>query len=364
MKKRAIAYIGGPRQLQDFLWYYLAYGKEYTWDLVCQPMNEQMRLDEICMKTGLFEKIFSPPPFLTRSRGQMIKVGMAMSFNWIIGANKRYAKREIEKFAELDKYEHMCLSTTRGVTCGMMALAADNSISIDLMEDGQGDNTDANAKFELKRVREPFYLVSYAFAKMGYCNPSGMFPLKSTKKCRRFSAKPELLSKELYKEVLPLYDMTLVNADEYQELVNKTFGDIQKFSDADAILFSTNMKDFTTDDEHYEKLVCEYISEQGYNKVAIKKHPRDIREYDRISCEIEVFDKRIPGERIVEMIENQKIYFMYPSTTCEAFANKEKEITIFKFRELSEDLYYKSHFENSYLQTMSIPGINLTIVEL
>lgn len=364
MNKRAIAYIGGPRQLQDFIWYYLAYGKKYTWDLVCQPMNKEMHLDEICRRIGVFENIFSPPPFLTRSRSQMIKVGLEMSLNWVVGANKRYARNQIQKYVDLSRYDHICLSTTRGVTCGMMALVADDSISIDLMEDGQGDNTDANAKFELKRVREPFYMVSYAFAKMGYCNPSGLFPLKSTRKCRRFSAKPDLLCKELYKEVLPLYDMAIVNIDEYNELVDKAFGKIENFSDVDAILFSTNMKDFTLDDRHYVELVCKYINGQEYSKVAIKKHPRDLGDYDTIRCDIEVFDKRIPGERIVEKVENQKVYFMYPSTTCEAFENTGKEITIFKYKELDEDLYYISHFDTSFSQIQKIPGINVKIVEV
>lgn len=364
MKKKALAYIGGPRQLQDFLWYYLAYGKEYTWDLVCQPMNEQMHLDEICTRTGLFENIFLPEPFLTRSKMEMIKVGLTMSIHWLFGGNKRYATKEINKFVDLNKYTHICLSTTRGVTCGMMALAANDSMTIDLMEDGQGDNTDAKAKLEWNRIREPYYIVSYAFAKMGYCNPSGMFPLKSTKRCRRFSAKPELLSKELYKEVLPLYDMALINEGEYQDLISKTFGQIPDFSDANAILFTTNIGDFTTDTKGYVNAVCEYINAQKYGKIAVKKHPRDLGEYEKITCPVVPLDKRIPGEKIAELIVTQKIYFMYPSTTCEAFANKEQELIIFKFKELSNDLYYKSHFDSAYSQTKEIPGIQIKVVEL
>ena len=82
-KKRAVAYIGGPRQLQDFIWYYLANGKVYTWDLVCQPMYKEMGLEKICRQSGLFEEIYLPDSFLTRPRNELIKIGVEMVFCWL-----------------------------------------------------------------------------------------------------------------------------------------------------------------------------------------------------------------------------------------------------------------------------------------
>lgn len=363
-KKRAVAYIGGPRQLQDFIWYYLANGKVYTWDLVCQPMYKEMGLEKICRQSGLFEEIYLPDSFLTRPRNELIKIGVEMVFCWLAGRNKQYARHEIAKFMDLNQYSHMCLSTTRGVTCGLMALAADEAISIDLLEDGQGDNTDAHAKMEIKRWREPFYLVSWFFAKMGYCNPNGMFPLKSMKRCCRYSAEPDCLSVELYKEVHRLYDMTLIDTAEYEELKNKTFGEAADFSEAQAVLFTTNMKDFAPNPEYYVQKIGSYFETEGYGKVAVKKHPRDLNSYNIHNGQIIMLSPMIPGENIVGMIKKQKIFFMYPSTTLTAFENKHIEISIFLFLELKDNAYYMSHFEKGFSIVREISGITLKIIEI
>lgn len=363
-KKRAVAYIGGSRQLQDFIWYYLANGKTYVWDLVCQPMYKEMGLEKICRQSGLFEEIYTPNSFLIRPRKELIKIGAEMSFYWITGRNIQYARREIAKFMDLNRYSHMCLSTTRGVTCGLMALAAEESISIDLLEDGQGDNTDAHAKLELKRWREPFYLVSWLFAKMGYCNPSGMFPLKSTKKCCRYSAEPDCLSVELYKEVHLLNDMTLIDENEYEEVKQKTFGEIEDFSEAQAVLFTANMKDFASDSGYYVKKIGLYFETEGYVKVAVKNHPRDLNDYRIQGGHLITINPMIPGENVVEMIKEQKVYFMYPSTTLTAFENRHIEINIFKFMELIDNSYYMSHFAEAFHIVQNISGITLKIIEI
>ncbi len=364
MKKRAIAYIGGPRQLQDFIWYYLANGKDYVWDLVCQPMYKEMGLETVCRQSGLFEEIYMPDSFLSRSKKELVKIGATMGLYWLFGKSKQYAKKEIAKFMDMNRYEHMCLSTVRGVTCGMMALAADDSISIDLMEDGYGDNTDAHAKLELYRLKEPFYLVAYFFAKMGYCNPNGLFPLKSTKKCCRYSAKPETLSKELYKEVRLLGDMSCVNAGEYDDLMRKTFGELEDYSNAQAILYTTAMKDFSEDYLYYIDLACKYLADKEYTEVAVKRHPRDQEDYVIQGCDVISLNPQIPGEIIAKNLCNQEIYLMFPSSTLDAFEDSEKSVNIFEFTGLADQAYYTSSFSNAIQTVRKIRGLSVNIIKL
>lgn len=344
MQKRALAYIGGPRQLQDFVWYYLAYGKEYKWDLVCQPLQKEMKLEDVCRNSGLFEKIYMPAPFLNRSKIRLVGVAFKMFCMWIFGKNKIYARHELLKDFDLSLYSHICLSTVRGVTCGMMALAADDGTTISLLEDGQGDNTNPKTRFELKRIKEDFYIPSYLLAKMGYCNPWGRFPLKSTKRCDRYSLNPDGLAKELYKSVNLLNDFSLIDVREYNSLLDKIFGNISGIDGAEAVLFTSNMRDFTGDAGTCVKKVCEYLSVKGYKKIIIKKHPRDLENYVIENVETINIDSIIPGEILAKEIKEQDLYFMYPSTTLGAFEDGSNKIVIFRFDNLDNMEFYKSNF--------------------
>lgn len=336
--KRAVAYIGSPRQFQDFIWYYLAYGKEYEWDLVCQPMVKEMKLEETFKRSGLFRNIYVFAPFWGRSLGELVQVGSKMILYWLMGQNKKYARKEINKIINLNKYEHICLATTEGVFEGMMALCADQ-ISVDLLEDGLGDNPDPHEKFNIYRLKENRYLISYVFAKMGYFNYRAIFPLKSTKKCIRYSINPEIVYRELYKEVRQLNDMTLVDRDEYTDLVKKAFGINQVGEKFDAVLFSTPLTDFTQDCRYYNKRILEYLKEQGYHKILLKKHPRDVFDYKCEDLEIIETDSWIPGENLLEALKGYRLFFMAPSSTIRAIKDRSVNICIFKYPNLKNSDY-------------------------
>ena len=74
MKKKALMYIGGYRQLKDFIWYYLYKGKTYNWDLVCQPMFDEMPLKEICERTEIFHNIYMPEPYIYYEISQYVHI--------------------------------------------------------------------------------------------------------------------------------------------------------------------------------------------------------------------------------------------------------------------------------------------------
>lgn len=343
--KRALAYINGPRPLKDFIWYYLAYGKEYTWDLVCQPMVKEMKLEEICRRSGLFENIFVPDSLFYQPKGKLVRIGLKMTAYWVLGQSKRYARREINKITDINQYDHMCLSTTVGVTCGLMALCADNNVTIDLLEHGLGDITDSHTQFDFSRICEKNYLVAYAFAKMGYFNFNGLFPLKSMKKCNRFSEQPDMLSKELYKSVQVLNDMSLIDKNKYKSFIDRTFGCAEIGADIKAVLFTATLIDFT---ENYNQCIIQtlnYLKEQGYKKILLKRHPRDFAEYQCDGIEVVEVDPMIPGENVIDMLKGQKVYFMSTSTTMWEVINKNIELSVFKYKLLDASMLHTHHFE-------------------
>ena len=356
MKKKALAYLGGSRQLEDFIWYYLYKGKDYDWTLVCQPMFKKMKLSEVCEKAGIFKNIIQVDSYFAQSFSELVKIGIKMGIYWITGQNKKYAVKEINKITNLEQYDLLCVSTSRGVTPGLMILASDAEC-IDLMEDGLGDNTDANIKFDIKRIFESKYFIAYCFAKMGYFNINGIFPLKSTKKCNRYSENPESLSKNLYKNVFQLNDMTRIDKEEYKQIVDKAFGKIENLSDAEAIVFTTPLKDFTNDYEKYNDIMMQYLRDCGYKKIVMKKHPRDMSTYKNYGMKVIEVNPMIPGEKIVEIINDQKIFFMYTPTTMRSLQAVGKEANVFVFKELQEPQYkscFNEHFSSLGLKEQMI----------
>lgn len=343
-RKKALAYLGGPRQLEDFIWYYLTKGKEYDWTLICQPMFPEMKLKDVCEASGIFEKVVQVDSYWAQSFGELAKVGLEMGWYWVTGRNRKYALKEVKKFIDISQYDLMCVSTSRGVTPGLMLLASEMEC-IDLLEDGLGDNTDENIKFQLSRLFESKYLIAYWFAKMGYFNVNGIFPLKSTKKCNRYSQHPELLSKNLYKTVMQLNDMSMVSESEYNELLDKTFGQNMDLKDIDAILFTTRVKDFAQEDEKYNNLVMQYLKDKGYKRVVIKKHPRDLSEYKELGMEITEINAMIPAERLLSKITTQDVYFMFASSTMQSLQKEHENVKFFVFKDLLNSQFYRNRID-------------------
>lgn len=346
MKRKALMYIGGYRQLKDFIWYYLYKGKGYDWDLVCQPMFEEMPLREICERTEIFHHIYMPEPYITQSKIRLLQFAVRMVFSWFFGRSKQFAKKEIGRICDLDKYGLICISTTRGVTPGLIACCAEG-MELDLLEDGIGDNTDAAIRFQWKRILDLRYVASCIFAKMGYFNIDCTFPLKSTKKFARYSNKPEELSQCLYKSIHQLNGMSDINTEEYTAIIDKTFEKIDNISDADAILFTVRLMDFHS--KLYlncNKAVMDYLCRKGYKKIIFKRHPRDYTQYEfGHSIIMRKIEPYIPAEDIISLVNDQDLIFMYPSAAMLELNHTSGRVYILKFSELTNTKYYIQGYE-------------------
>lgn len=357
-------YIGGYRQLKDFIWYYLYKGKNYDWDLICQPMFEEMPLREICERTGIFHNIYMPKPYITQPKTRLALFSIKMIFNWLVGKSKKFAKEEATQICDLNEYSLICLSTTRGVTPGLIACAAEG-MELDLLEDGIGDNTDAGIQFKLKRILDFRYAASYLFAKMGYFNIDCIFPLESTKKFARYSNRPEELSQCLYKSVHQMNDMSAIDTDEYKMIIEKTFEDIGDISDADAVLFSARLKDFNP--KLYldcNRAVTKYLHKKKYKKVIFKRHPRDYTTYKfDSSITVDEVEPYIVAEDIISLADKQDLIFMYPSAAMLEMNAASNRSYILKFNELSNTRLYVRGYERA-IAAVRAAGIDFTEIAI
>ncbi len=337
--KKGLAYIGGSRQLKDFIWMYLYLGKEYEWTLICQPMFPEMKLKEVCEKTGLFKKIIMADAYITKTKKDLAVEFGKMFLFWIFGKRKYYAKKTIDKLVDIDDYDIVVVSTTRGVTCGMMVLASECE-NIILMEDGLGDNTNPNEKLKFREIFKPSALMEYVSAQMGYFNINGRFPLKSSRKCHKYTEYLECNYPELYKSLNRLNDMSKVSDEEYEQLVNRTFGSLDEIKNYDVIVFTSNMGDFSANWDELNNKAIGYIEKNNIGKrIIIKKHPRDLSVYHFHKQEAYELDSMIPAENIIPHIENMKIYFFYPSTTIKSMKNMDCVINVFCFKDLLDNNY-------------------------
>lgn len=334
--KKALAYIGGPKQLRDFIWLYLYLGKDYEWTLICQPMFPEMKLRDVCEQSGLFKEIIMADPYITRSQWTLAKEAAKMFFYWLVGRSRVYAKKEIAKLVDLDDYELMMIPTSRGVTCGLMILASDCN-DIIMTEDGNSDNPDLNERLHLRELFNKDALVKFIFAKMGYFNISCRFPLKSTKKCDRYTEQMDTCPRELFKSVNKLNDMSAINMDEYEQLVDKTFGSISSVQKNDVFVFTSNMEDFSANWTYYNEIIVNYLEKiHKGKKIALKKHPRDCTQYYFRENYVDEINAMVPSELLIPYITNQDIYFFYPSTTVGMALKNKKRINILFLTELGQ----------------------------
>lgn len=337
--KKALVYIGGPKQLKDFIWYYLAYGQEYDWTMLCQPMFPEMKLKEICEKTGIFEDVIEVDSYWGKSYISLAIDSLKMIAYWVIGKNKLYAKKEVSKMVDIEKFDLVVVSTTRGVTPGLITCNSDKQ-KVEILEDGLGDFVDPNAKFHISHIFESSYLIAYMFAKMNYFNYEAKFPLPSTKNCYRYSEQPEKVGATLYKGVRKLNDLQLVDQKEYDSLVEKTFGTPKIIEEVDAVFFTTGLVSYTSE-EGANKLnsrIVKYLQKELFGKkLAIKKHPRDTYDYDISGVEVILIDAMIPGEDLFRYITDQQVYFTHPSSIAYKLFERKRMCNIFHCEELKSD---------------------------
>ncbi|MBR1533513.1 MAG: hypothetical protein IJ639_04060 [Ruminococcus sp.] len=339
--KKGLALIYNPHNLLEFVWYCCTYSKDTEWDALCLPsghMGEYM--SEYCEKSGLFNKIYaSDKNYSQAGMKEQLGAFLSMFGHYITGRRAAYCKKTLNRYVEdIDRYDELVVLNDIGLVGGLM-IGLGKQKDVIILEDGVGDYVEKSNKRFLKHLLSGREWRGFLLAKMGYSNSEHNYPLVTSKYCTKFNSKPEKMKYRKYKRFEKLFDFTDTDVERYNRIIADLYTDIdqEKIRQSDAIVFTTNVADFTKDPGAHIKAFEDYMNAHA-NAVMIKKHPRDCGDY--------VFDPAVsiyelspayPAEVILPYIKDKQIYFMFPSS-------------VLLYVDDSSDKYHCFYFEKLYAE--------------
>ena len=148
-------------------------------------------------------------------------------------------------------------------------------------------------------------------------------------------------------------------------IINKTFEKVGDISDGDVVLFTTRLKDFNP--KLYlncNNAIVQYLCKNGYQKVILKRHPRDYTPYKfNDSILVKEIEPYIAAEDIISLADKQDMIFMYPSATMLGIHDITKKIYILKFSVLFNTKLYVQGYEKA-LDAVKNAGVDFTEIIL
>lgn len=136
--------------------------------------------------------------------------------------------------------------------------------------------------------------------------------------------------------------------DKLCEYYKRQFDILNKIEEDAILLFTTPM----SNDFGYEsnKETIDWVERNYPNKIVyVKKHPRDVTQYNSNKLDLRFCPNNIPGQIICQLVKGKKI-FEYPSTIT-LMTDDDENVTILEYKKLedrNED--YKRAIENTKKQ--------------
>ena len=309
---KGLAIIYDPHNLYQFLWYYCTYGQNKKWDALCLPNGfKGQYMDSYCEKCGVFDNIYSDDKdFLAVPLSQQLKIFFQMFGFAIIGQQKRFCRKFLNNYVNIDDYDEITVMTDVGLVSGL-AIGLGSQKKVVITEDGVGDYLERSYKNLFKEFFHLHTWKGFSLAFLGYANIGHVFPLRSTKHCHKYSSHPDLMKYNKYASHNKLYDFSKTDMNIFNNAIESLYGAISKFNfdDYDAIVFTEPLEDYFSNTERYYNLTENYIS-NNTKKILIKKHPREKWNYTfSDSVQVDVFDQSIPAEVMIPYIKNKKLIF-------------------------------------------------------
>ena len=313
MKKHGLLIVYNAHNLLEFVWYYCSHeeARGMDWDALCLPSGfngEYMK--PFCEKSGLFAHIYdADQAFIDASPAKQVVMFAKMLGSALVGRRKTLCHKMLSSYVSVDRYSEIVVLCDFGLISGM-AMSLDQRIVI--LEDGTADYEIRSNRNILHHLRDPFAWKGFLLSALGYANTAYFYPLRTTRRCIKYSSHPELMQYRNYKEIHKLFDYSLTDMTLYDSILRKLYEGINDydFSSVDTVLFTTSMSDFVNDPEKYAARVQQYISGTSGN-VLIKKHPRDAAVYVFGSgVSSQEINQRIPGEVILPYIQGKRVIFM------------------------------------------------------
>lgn len=324
--EKALAVLGSPKSLLDFLWYYEAYGKKkYEYDLLILPAgmdlngNWSVRIYDFALNTGIFHEItIYDGTYIDKGLWLKIKTVIDMGWNAILRRQPEYCAKVLKPWIDCKRYKQIVTVFLPTIFSGELVVLS-KYLEVVLLEDGARDYEPHRSwptRYWIKREGWQYEIAGCILSKLGYADTTTMYNFAPTKRCVKFSSRPEKLLYRDYKEIFQLNDMSLVDKKAYQALVEKTFDYDVTGVQADYALFTAPLKeDLQVDEKITQDFVRYIVGKMGKGRLLLKKHPRDEMSY-QFPDGVEVIEvpKNVPAELLLGILNGTQVYFTYPST--------------------------------------------------
>lgn len=316
-KKNALVIIYSAHELLDFVWYYCAYGKDYNWSVLCPPYGASDEyIKNICRNSTIFSEVFvDKRNFLESSMKEKTLLFLKMFLAFCIGKRDKVCKKIVEDAIGDYKFDLVVIPCDYGILPGAF-LSMAKKIPIVIMEDGSVDYLARRDENVIRKIREPYEIIGFMLAKMGYANTAYHYKMRNTKYCCKFAKRPEDMLYRDYKEIKKLNDMSCVDKDEYNKILEKVFNIDLTVVEGDVLLFTTSFDNFVDDERNLLEETIQFFNQKCSGKtLLLKRHPRDNKEYNFDEhVTVKEIDKNLPAEILKSVIKAKECYFMYTST--------------------------------------------------
>lgn len=317
--KKAVVVFYGIKNLYDFIWYYVRYGQDYEWYAICGMADcgngKYINISDKCKKIGIFKKVIIEEELFANLPLTKKIIKFIEMFLWfIVGKRKRYCEKIVKKSIGDYDYDLAVVCSEYSILNGSL-ISSGETKKVVILEDGVGDYLERVNKKFWQRIKNINDVAGFFLAKMGYANPQIYFELKTTTYCDKFVQKPEKLFYRNFRSINKLNDVSCMDVELYNFLIEKAFGINNADLQADIVFFTSPLSDFFGDTDVIRKKIEQYINEKASGKkVILKKHIRDANDYqfNKNVCVVEL-DSSLPAEIFLKNINAEEYLFMFPS---------------------------------------------------
>ncbi len=342
--KRTLVMITGPYQLLQALWYYSVHPEdEYVALLKLADTNEQVKknLTDQCGASGIFKDIVvlkgvSIDSSLFNKAGLFLK----MFLFYITGRRKALTEKIIKSEIGDMQYDSVLVDSENSILGGAFIDHADKKYTM-IMQEGLSDIMPRRDK----PVRKAGEIIGYILARMGYCNPSFFYKMKTTGNCYKMSSVEQLMKYRNFKGMIRLFSDR--ENELYSKIVNRTFSkmDWPALREADVLLITAPLKKIGGGTNEYEALHRWLKQQYPGRTILIKKHPRDDYPYQWDDMKIQEVSSGIPAEILLSEVRHQHVVMSFISTCVLDILNTDVKYYVTRFKTIT-DHSYDDKFDN------------------
>ena len=349
MQSKGLVIVYDPHNLYQFVWYYATYGYGKNWDALCLPNESKGEyMSESCKRANIFENVMSNETEFSQMKiTQKICLFAKMVCQAIVSHQEDFCKKFLNTYFESNEYDTIVVLTDVGMISGM-SLWWGREKEVIILEDGWTDYLARHNGIAPKKINSFYDFQGYFLAKMGYCNPAHIYPLKTTKYCHKYSKYPELMRYTDYASIEKLLDFKQTDMNLFDEIIRRIYPELTEvcFDDYSVILFGAALRGYTENAEPYVERLENYISDYGTD-ILMKKHPRDTVTYSfEKESGVLVLPSSIPAEVLTSHLAGKKVIFASFSSTIFYVNTDECDVEVVYFRNLAdESLKSNSNFK-------------------